>query len=319
MKLTILDGYLINPGDQSWSALKDCCEVTVYSSTPQQDVAHRIADSELVLVNRLQITREVIESCPNLVYIGTFGTGFNNIDLIAAKERGITVCNVPSYSSYAVAQHAMALLLAITNQVGQFNSYLKAGSWVLSEQPEIAAVPISELYGKTLGIIGYGNIGEKFAQMAQSFGMKVLAYKRAPNFAEQTDRLRFVPLEELYAASDVISLHCPLKEETRGMIGQESIQRMKDGVILINTARGQLLNEKDVAQALNDGKISWLGTDVLSKEPPENGHPFLSHPHCIVTPHVGWSAWETRARLIKMVTENVHCFLQGKPIHVVSE
>ena len=315
MKLVVTDETLITHKTIRLKLLDDFPDCKIYDFTSKEQLIPRIHDADAVFINRIAIPRAVIEQCPNLRYIGLFATGYNGVDIKAAKERGITVCNVPEYSSYAVAQHTMALLLDIVNRVSVYSPMVKAGGW---NDENIISVPLTELYGKTVGIIGCGDIGMTFGKMAQAMGMKVLAYRRSPNPADETDTFHYTDLPTLYRESDVISIHCPLNDETRGMIDKNALSQMKDGAVLLNTARGPILNESDVLDALNSGKLYMAGLDVLSKEPPVPDHPLLCHPRCIVTPHVAWSPLETRQRLIDITVENFYAYLKGQPQNVVN-
>ena len=315
MKLVITDETLITHKTIPLKLSHDFPNCHIYDFTAKEDLVSRIHDADAIFINRVSIPRQVIEQCPNLKYIGLFATGYNNVDIAAAKERGITVCNVPEYSSYAVAQHTMALLLDIVNRVSVLNPMVKSGGW---NDENIISVPLKELFGKKLGIIGCGDIGMTFAKMAQAMGMKVLAYRRNPNPADETEFFRYVNLPTLYRESDVISIHCPLNNETRGMINKNALSQMKDGTILLNTARGPILNEQDVADALDSGKLYMAGVDVLAKEPPADDNPLLCHPRCIITPHVAWSPLETRQRLIDITIENFYAYLDGRPQNVVN-
>lgn len=315
MKLVVTDETLITHKTIRLKLLDDFPDCKIYDFTSKEQLISRIHDADAVFINRIAIPRAVMEQCPNLRYIGLFATGYNGVDIKAAKERGITVCNVPEYSSYAVAQHTMALLLDIVNRVSVYSPMVKQGGW---NDENIISVPLTELYGKTLGIVGCGDIGMTFAKMAQAMGMKVLAYRRNPNPSDETSTFRYTDLPTLYRGSDVISIHCPLNDETRGMIDRNTLSQMKDGAILLNTARGPILNESDVLDALESGKLYMAGLDVLSKEPPSPDNPLLRHPRCVVTPHVAWSPLETRQRLIDVTIENFYAYLSGRPQNVVN-
>ena len=315
MKLVVTDETLITHQNIRLKLLDDFPDCKIYDFTSKEQLVSRIHDADAVFINRVAIPRSVMEQCPNLKYIGLFATGYNGVDIAAAKERGITICNVPSYSSYAVAQHTMALLLDIVNRVSVLSPMVKQGGW---NDKNIVSVPLTELYGKTMGIVGCGDIGRTFAKMAEAMGMKVLGYRRTPNFADETATFHYADLPALYRESDVISIHCPLNDETRGMIDNSALAQMKDGAILLNTARGPILNEQDVADALDSGKLYMAGLDVLVKEPPSPDNPLLRHPRCIVTPHVAWSPLETRQRLIDITLENFYAYLKGQPQNVVN-
>ncbi len=314
MKLVVTDETLITHQTIRLKLLDDFPDCKIYNFTSKEELIPRIHDADAVFINRVAIPRQVMEQCPKLKYIGLFATGYNGVDIKAAKERGITVCNVPEYSSYAVAQHTMALLLEIVNRVSVYSPMVKQGGW---NDQNIISVPLTELFGKTVGIIGCGSIGMAFAKMAQAMGMKVLAHRRTPNPSDETESFRYVDLPTLYRNSDVISIHCPLTDKTRGMINRSALSQMKDGTILLNTARGPILNEKDVLEALESKKLYMVGLDVLAKEPPSPDHPLVLHPRSVVTPHVAWSPLETRQRLIDITIENFYAYLNGHPQNVV--
>ncbi|MBR3765513.1 MAG: D-2-hydroxyacid dehydrogenase [Clostridia bacterium] len=312
MKIVILDGHVENPGDLSWDALAALGELTVYDRTAPKDVIARIGDAPIVITNKTVITRAILDACPAIRYIGVLATGYNVVDIAAAKEKGVVVTNVPAYSTQAVAQFTMALLLEICHHVGRHSDAVHAGKW--SACPDFAFwdYPLMELQGKTLGIIGYGRIGQATAKAAKALGMHVIAYSRH----SQGDP--YVPLEELYARSDVISLHCPLTAENTGMINRETIAKMKDGVILLNTARGALINEADLRAALLSGKVYAAAADVAAVEPIPADSPLLGLPNMIFTPHIAWACYETRQRLMDIAVDNVRQFLAGTPINNVA-
>ncbi len=309
MKLVILDHTLItrNTLKLRFDEVFDDCKV--YPFTAKDELLERIHDADAIFCNRVPISKTIMEQCKNLKYIGVFATGYNLIDVEGAKELGITVCNVPEYSSEAVAQHTFALILEITNRICALNETVKSGNW---NDENIIKVPLSELYGKTLGLIGYGNIAKTVERMAKAFGMKVI-------HCRNTKTEDSVTLEELCKSSDIISIHCPANDNTRNMINRDIISLMKDGAILINTARGNITDDNAVAEALNSGKLYMVGVDVMSKEPPTSDNPLLNHPRCIITPHVAWAPEETRKRLIDIVFENYMAFLEGKPQNVVNK
>lgn len=313
MKIVILDGFLVARGDLDFSPLGALGEVAYYGDTAPEEAIARLQGAQAAFCNRAPITREVIAACPELRFIGTTGTGVNMVDLAAAKERGIPVCNVPGYSTDAVAQMAMALLLNIACSVSPLSAYLHAGHWQQAEDRQIAGARLFELSGKTLGILGFGAIGQKTAQLAAAFGMPVLYYQRHPLPGRQES---YRPLDQLFAQSDVLSLHCPLTEQTRGIINAQTLRQMKPGAVLINTARGALIDSAAVARALDSGQLYAAGLDVLDEEPPRPGHPLIGHPRCVLTPHVAWSPTETRRRLIAACAENLRAFLAGKPQNV---
>ena len=316
MKIVVLDGYTLFPGDLDMGALEALGEVSFYDRTPAELVVSRIGDAPVVLTNKTRITREVMLACPKLKYIGVLATGYNVVDIEAASELGVVVTNVPAYSTQAVAQHTMALLLASASRVQDYNAAVKDGAWSRSPDFCFYAGAAEELAGKTMGIIGFGSIGQAVARAASGLGMRVIAYTRTQKagFAD----VEFVALDELLAKSDVISLHCPLTAKTEGIIGREAIAAMKPGVRVINTARGPLVDEGTMAQALESGKVGCFMADVLSTEPPKADNPILHAPNTIITPHVAWAPLQTRARLRDIAVENVRAFLAGAPCNVVS-
>lgn len=316
MKIVVLDGYTLCPGDLDMGALRALGEVAFYDRTPQEEIAQRIGDAPVVLTNKARITREVMDACPRMQYIGVLATGYNVVDIPAAKERGIVVTNVPAYSTQAVAQHTMALLLASMSRVSEYDARVKQGAWSASPDFCFYAGPMEEVAGKTLGIVGFGHIGQAVARAALGLDMRVIVHTRTPKAG--FEQVTFVTLDEMLASSDVITLHCPLTEKTQGLIGSEAIARMKDGVRVINTARGPLVNEGAMAEALLCGKVACYMADVLSAEPPSPDNPLLSAPNTILTPHVAWAPRQTRARLEEIAVGNVRAFLEGAPRNVVS-
>lgn len=314
MKITVLDGFAINPGDLDWGILEPYGSVTVYDRTDSNEESiARIGDSEIVLVNKTPLPASVIEACPNLRLIGMLATGYNIVDVDCARRHGIPVCNVPSYSTNAVAQFAIALLLEICHHCGRHNILVHQGAWTSCQDFCLWTTPQMELAGKTLGIIGYGRIGRQTAKIAEALGMKVIAYSRSRNSDAE-----YVDLDTLLGQSDVISLHCPLFPETKEIINRESIAKMKDGVILINTARGALTDEQAVADALASGKIRGAAVDVTTAEPIRSDNPLLTAPNCIITPHMAWTPLEARSRLLNTVRDYIRAFTEGNPIHVVN-
>lgn len=306
MKIVVLDGYTENPGDLSWDGLAQLGEVTVYDYTPAEEIVSRIGDAPIVLTNKTPLTAQTIAACPQLRYIGVLATGYNVVDVAAARERGIVVANVPTYGTQAVAQYVFALLLEICHHVGHHNAQVQAGRWTQGRDFCFWDYPLIELAGKTFGVIGYGRIGRAAAQLARAFGMRVLAY------SPHGDGEEMVSLNELLAQSDVISLHCPLKPENTGLINRETIARMKDGVIIINTARGPLINEQDLREALLSGKVQAAAVDVASVEPIREDNALLGLDNCLITPHIAWAPKESRQRLMDVAVENVAAFLRGE-------
>jgi glycerate dehydrogenase len=305
MKIVILDGYGLNPGDLNWQSFEALGDVTVYDYTAPEDAVARMEGAEAVITNKTVLTRELIEGCKTLKYIGVLATGYNVVDLQAAAERGIPVTNVPAYSTQAVAQHVFALLLELCNRVGHHNKAVQDGRWQRNRDFCFWDYPLMELQGKTIGIVGYGSIGKEVAKVAQAFGMKVLAYSRhgAEDFHTE--------LDELYQKADIVSLHCPLTAENTGMINRDTIAKMKDGVIILNTARGGLLNEADLREALLSGKVYAAASDVTCREPINADSPLLGLPNMIITPHIAWAATEARQRLLSVAIDNVRQYLAG--------
>ena len=312
MKIVVLDGYAGNPGDLSWAPLEALGELTVYDRSAPDEVDARIEGAEIVITNKVPFNRERMEKAKGLKYIGVFATGYNIIDIAAARELGITVTNIPAYSTDSVAQMVFALLLEICHRVGHHSDAVHAGRW--SSNPDFCFwdYPLIELSGKTLGIIGYGQIGKKVAQVARAFGMNVVAWTRTPRDPE------CVSLDELLAQSDVITLHCPLFPETQHLINKDTIAKMKDGAILINTSRGPVVNDADVAEALKSGKLYAAAADVATVEPIPADNPLLGVPNMFFTPHIAWATQEARVRLMNIAVENVRSFLAGNPVNVVS-
>ena len=318
MKITVLDGYALNPGDLDWKCLDQFGDVTVYPRTDTEEEAiARIGDSEIVLINKIHVTPRLLDACPSLRYIGVQATGYNVVDCAAAKERGIIVTNVPCYGTAAVAQFTIALLLEICHQIGHHNNIVHQGEWEKAPIFSFWVTPQMELAGKTLGIIGFGRIGQAVGRLAKAFGMHVIAYSRT-EYPEGKEIAEYVDLETLYARADILSLHCPLFPETEKMINAESIAQMKDGAILLNTSRGGLVDEEALTAALKSGKLRAAAVDVVSQEPMPSTNPLLTAPNCIITPHMAWAPVESRQRLLDCVVENIRAFLDGKPQNVVN-
>lgn len=319
MKIVVLDGYALNPGDLSWQGFEELGEVTVYdrtSYTDKQEIIERIGDAEAILTNKTPITADVLKACPQLTYIGVLATGYNVVDLAAAKEQGITVTNIPSYSTNAVAQATFALLLEVTNQVGHHNRSVHQGDWQTSKDFSYWQTPLMELAGKTIGLIGYGAIAQAVATIAHAFQLKVIYFNHRPKPA-QADWAKQVSLAELYQEADIISLHVPQFPETEKMIDRTALAQMKSSAILINTARGGLIDEAAVAEALQTGQIAALAADVVSKEPVAADNPLLQAPNCYLTPHIAWAPVETRRRLMGIAVANLSGFKAGTPQNVV--
>jgi glycerate dehydrogenase len=318
MRIVVLDGYAENPGDLSWAGLEALGELTVYDRTPANEIVSRIGEADAVIVNKTPVSKETISACKNIKYIGVLATGYNIVDVAAAKERGIQVTNIPTYGTTAVAQMAMALLLEVCHHVGEHNRAVQSGGWTNNADWSFWNYPLIELYEKTIGIIGFGRIGRTAAKLAVAFGMKVLAYDVIQDASAETEDIHYAQLDELFAKSDVISLHCPLFDATKGIINKDNIAKMKDGVILINTSRGPLVVEEDLADALRSGKVAAAGLDVVSTEPIGADNPLLSVENCILTPHIAWAPKESRQRLMDVAVENVAKFIEGSPVNVVN-
>ena len=311
MKIVVLDGYTENPGDLSWGPLQELGELTVYDRTPPEAVLERIGDAEAIYTNKTVLSRELIQAMPAVRFIGVLATGYNVVDVQAARERGIVVCNIPTYGTDAVAQYVFALLLELCHHVAHHAQAVQQGRWTACPDFCFWDYPLIELSGKTMGIVGYGRIGQRTAQIARAFGMQVLAYDAFVQAEE------CVPLDELLERSDVVSLHCPLFPETRHIIRGETIARMKDGAILINTSRGPLVDEAALREALTSGKLYGAAVDVVSTEPVQPDNPLLGLENCLITPHIAWAPRESRQRLMDIAVENLRCFLRGAPQNVV--
>lgn len=314
MKIVILDGYTVNPGDLSWEALEALGQITVYDRTGSSEIVSRIGDAEIVVTNKTPISRETLVQCPGVRMIAVLATGYNVVDCTAAAERGIPVCNVPAYGTYAVAQFAIAMLMEICHHIAHHDATVHAGKW--QNHPDFCYwdMPLLALEGRTMGIIGYGRIGQQVGRIAAAMGMKVIASSRS----ETVPDTEYVSLDELFARADVISLHCPLTPQTDKLINRETIAKMKDGAILLNNSRGQLIDEKALADALSAGKIAAAGLDVVSAEPISPDNPLLAAPNCIITPHISWAAIECRQRIIETTAENIHSYLNGAAKNVVN-
>jgi len=318
LKIVVLDGYTLNPGDLSWEGLEELGELTVYDRTPEDLVVERMKEAEIVFTNKTVITDEILSKCPTVKYIGVLATGYNVVDVEAANKRNITVTNVPAYGTDAVSQFTIGLLLELCHHIGDHWASVKSGEWSRCRDFCYWKYPMIELAGKTMGIIGYGKIGQATAKIARALGMNILAYNRSPIKEENIkDFGRQVSLDELLKESDVISLHCPLFPETRGIINKDTIGRMKDGVLIINTARGPLIVEEDLRDALISGKVAGAAVDVVSVEPIKEDNPLLSAPNIIITPHIAWAARETRQRLMSIVVENLKAFIGGNPVNTI--
>lgn len=318
MKIVILDGYTLNPGDLSWDRLKALGDLTIYDRTSQEDLVERLRGAEIVYTNKTPITKEVLDQCPTIKYIGVLATGYNVVDTQEAKERQIPVTNVPSYGTSAVSQYTMALLLELCHHIGAHSESVKRGDWSLSQDFCYWNHPLIELKEKTLGIIGFGRIGQETAKLAQAFGMKILVNSPSKKEEWESSTLKFVTLDELLYNSDVISLHCPLKPETEGIINKKAIAMMKDGVLILNSSRGPLIVEEDLRDALNSGKVAGAAVDVAKTEPISYESPLLEAKNIIITPHIAWASKEARKRLLDTAIDNLEAFLAGNSVNVIN-
>ena len=319
MKIVVLDGYTLNPGDLSWEGLRELGECTIYDRTPctdETEIIRRIGDAQIVLTNKTPISAGIFKTCKELKYIGVLATGYNVVDVKAAKEHGVTVSNIPTYGTDAVGQFAIALLLEICHHIGHHDNAVKNGGWTNNQDWCFWDYPLIELAGKTIGIIGFGRIGQGTGRIAKALGMKVIA-----NDSHETESgkeiAEYVDREYLLEHSDVIALHCPLFPETEGIINKDNIDKMKDGVIIINNSRGPLIVEQDLAAALNSGKVYAAGLDVVSTEPIKEDNPLLKAKNCIITPHISWAPKESRSRLLNIAVDNCKAYLSGNPANVV--
>lgn len=315
MKIVILEAATVSKNDVSFEEIYRLGEVREYPLTPVDKIVEYVGDAEAVLCNKTPFTAEVLEACPNLKYIGLCATGYNNIDVAAATRLGITVCNAPAYSNAAVAQQVFSFILRYTNRTSAYNRFVHNGGWIRSETFSAFEYPITELAGKTLGIIGYGRIGRQVAKIAHAFDMNVIVNTRT---AKQDSSVKFVGLKELLSKSDIITLHCPLTDETNGLIDLDALKLCKPSAIIINTSRGAVINEADLAYALDNDIIAGAGLDVLCEEPMSADNPLLNAKNCIITPHISWAPIDTRKRLVTIVADNLSAFINGKPINTVN-
>jgi glycerate dehydrogenase len=317
MKIVVLDGYALNPGDLDWNGIGALGELIVYDRTQNttEAILAAIEDAAIVFTNKTILSAEVLRNAPALKYIGVLATGYNIVDFNHAREQGIVVTNVPDYGTAAVAQFAMGMLLQLCHRIGEHSLAVHSGEWTLCPDFCFWNFPLIELTGKTIGIIGYGKIGKKMAQIAKSFGLQILVHTRTEN--SEQDVGKFVSFETLLRTSDIITLHCPLTEETNGFINKKTIQKMKTGVLFVNTARGALVVEEDLKESLLNGKIAGAALDVVSTEPMQKDNPLRGLVNCIITPHIAWATKEARMRLMTTATENLKAYLNGKPVNVV--
>ena len=316
MKIVSVDLCTVSAGDIDFSPLDELGEVLYYDVLTPGGLARAARDAEALLVNKAQVDEALLEACPKLKYVGTYATGYNNVDLAACTRRGITVCNVPGYSTSAVAQHAFALLLCLCGNIDKYSASVANGDWKRSKSFSYMPWQTRELSGLTFGVYGYGNIGRRAAQIASAFGMNVIVCTRTP---PADCPYELVTREEIFARSDVLSLHCPLTEQTKGLVNAHTLSLMKRSAILINTARGGLVDEAALAAALNSERIAGAGLDVLAEEPMAKGCPLFKARHTVITPHIAWIPKETRTRLVQAVANNLKCFIQGHPINVVND
>lgn len=318
MKIVVLDGYTLNPGDLSWARLEKLGEVTVYDRTPEELILERIGDAEIVYTNKTPLTRKTFDACPKIRFVGVLATGYNVVDIEAAKEKGIPVANIPTYGTDAVSQFAIALLLELCHHIGEHSDCVKKGDWTKNPDWCFWNYPLIELSGKTMGIIGFGRIGQSTARIAQALGMKILAFDQYQNPDLITETCKYVELDELLRNSDVITLHCPLFPSTEGIINKNTIAKMKDGVLIINDSRGGLIVEEDLRDALNSGKVGGAACDVVSTEPIQMDNKLLEAKNMIITPHIAWAPKESRQRLMDIAIDNLDAFLAGSPVNVVN-
>lgn len=318
MKIVILDGYTLNPGDLSWEPLKELGEVIVYERTAPKDVSKRAEGAEVVFTNKVVLDEAVLEKLPSLKYIGVLATGYNVVDVEAAARKGIVVTNIPAYSTSSVAQMAFAHILNIVQRVGYYAQEVSNGKWSRQADFSFWDAPLHELEGKKMGIIGFGNTGRATARIAVGFGLDVYAYTSKSAMELPADVHKCPSMDELFRKCDIVSLHCPLTETTRELVDARKLDLMKSSAILINTGRGGLVNEQDLADALNSGKIAAAGLDVLSSEPPRADNPLLKARNCFITPHQAWATKEARVRLMQLAVNNLKAFLEGKPVNVVN-
>lgn len=317
MSLVIIDGFAINPGDLSWDFLSRFGKYTVYDRSSPEEVIPRLRGAEIVVTNRAAITREVLDACPSIRFVSAFGTGYDMIDVAACRERGVEVCNIPGYSTTAVAQFAFTLMLSLSTDIPAYRRAVREGLWTGMPSFYYPSIPYVELLGKTVGIYGCGAIGGQLARLCSAFGMHVLAYRRTPP-TEGTSDITYVDAETLLRESDFLSLHCPLTRETEGLVNRDFLKAMKKGAYLINTSRGAVVDEDALYEALTSGHLRGAALDVMRKEPPSVDHPLLSLDNCLITPHAAWVCVEARKRLISILCDNIEAFLKtGQGIHRV--
>ncbi|TBN03654.1 D-2-hydroxyacid dehydrogenase [Hyunsoonleella flava] len=320
MKIVVLDGHTLNPGDLNWKGISQFGDLKVFDRTPYDDknIIKNIGDAEIVFTNKTPLNKTVLSKSKALKYIGVLATGYNVVDIEATRQKGIVVTNVPDYSSVSVAQFTMALILELCHHVGAHNKAVQQGDWIKSKDFSFWNYPLIELAGKTLGIIGFGKIGRATAKLAEAFGMHILVYNRTVYPEFENANLKFMPLDDVLHNSDFLSLHSPLTSETNGMINKGSIDKMKNSAFLINTSRGPLVNEIDLAEALNHDTLAGAALDVISAEPMKTNNPLLNAKNCIITPHIAWAPKEARQRLMQTTIDNLKSYLEGNPVNVVN-
>lgn len=318
MRIVVLDGYTLNPGDLDWGPLRELGDCEIYERSSAAEVAKRAEGAEVIIINKVVVDRALMDQLPKLRYIGVLATGYNVVDVAAARERGIPVTNVPTYGTRSVAQMAFALLLELAAHVGHHSGTVREGRWTRNPDFCYWDYPLIELDGLTMGIVGFGRIGQATARIAEAFGMKVIAAELGRAAGTREGEVNFVTLDELFKRADVVSLHCPLTPETQGLVNAARLGQMKRSAFLINTSRGPLVEDKALAEALNSGRIAGAGLDVLSVEPPPAANPLLQAKNCIITPHIAWASRAARQRLMDIAVANVRAFLEGKPQNVVN-
>lgn len=319
MKIVVLDGHTLNPGDLSWDRLLKLGEVVLYDRTPIDKILERSRGAEILITNKTPLSEDIINSLPSVKYIGVLATGYNIVDTETAKKRGIIVTNIPTYGTASVAQLTFALLLELCHHVQRHSDSVMNGKWAESVDFCFWDFPLIELSGKTLGIIGFGNIGNKVGDIATAFGMNIIGSSKPHTDQSHRKNFRWAEINELLEQSDIVSIHCPLLPETKGLINAETLKRMKRSAFLLNTSRGPIVVDKDLADALNNGIIAGAGIDVLSVEPPSKDNPLFKAKNCIITPHIAWATKEARTRLIDIAVNNLSAFLNGKPVNVVNQ
>lgn len=319
MKIVVLDGYTLNPGDLSWDALNQLGDVTIHDRTPHAEIVTRCAGADVVLTNKTPLDEATLNQLPQLKYVGVLATGYNIINTEVCKNKGVIVSNVPGYSTPAVAQFVFAFLLELCLHVQKHSDAVMDGKWSRSADFSFWDYPLTELAGKTLGIIGFGTIGKKVADIAAAFDMNVIATSRRQTEQSHRENFKWVSMDELLRQADMVSIHCPLTPETQGLINTENLKKMKPSAFLINTSRGPIINDADLAAALNTGIIAGAGIDVLSTEPPAANNPLFNARNCIITPHIAWAATEARARLMAIVVNNLRAFISNNPVNVVNK